>query len=98
MCFGHELGEHLPLLGGKVHEAVQVKVRPTAIFTGFQPLRQPSQTIPWVSRQPLGQGVVARQNKSQLPQPLSLPFRGVVAGLDELLRLDAIAFQLASGG
>ena len=96
--FGHELGEHLPLLGGKVHKAVQVKVRAAAICAGFELLCQSGQPIPWVGRQPLGQGVIALQHQSQLPQPLPLPFRSVVASFYELLGLDAVAFQLAAGG
>ena len=95
---GHELGKHLPLLGGEVGEAVQPQVHILGPGAGGELLRRAGQPIPGVQGGAGSEGLVGPADEPQIPQLVPLgPFH-LLPRLEEQLRLDTAAFQLVHRG
>ena len=95
---GHELGKHLPLLGGEIGEAVQPQVHVLGPGAGRELLRRAGQPVPWVQGGAGSEGLVGPADEPQIPQLVPLgPFH-LLPRLEEQLRLDTAAFQLVHRG
>ena len=95
---GHELGKHLPLLGGEIGEAVQPQVHVLGPGAGREFLRRAGQPVPWVQGSAGSEGLVGPTDETQIPQFVPLRTFHLLPRLEEQLRLDTAAFQLVHRG